>query len=170
MLTWTSSKVTNLIFNPKIRLLKQNQLVTWAHWSGFLLLESSISTGVNRIKRLCLSVNLKWENHSSLECHFTYKITILIYIWENFKAHFVFWSVHIHHMNKKILVTWNCFVFWGYWMLESDCLTSIIRCAVILRETHGESKVQAGHDVSISRRQKRSLQHTTAKETKPTTK
>ncbi len=29
-------------------------------------------------------------------------------------------------------------ILWGRWMLESDWLTNVLRCAIIFRETHGE--------------------------------
>lgn len=72
----------------KMRVLKQNQfrstdLVTWNHWSGFLLLESSISTGINWIKCLRLSVDLQWQNQIKFRVSFNVQNNLIykFYIW-----------------------------------------------------------------------------------------
>ncbi len=62
----------------------------------------------------------------------------------------------------------------GCWMLESDWLSNVLRCAIIFRETHGERSSRhritcTYHFAKWFTLFQRSLQPKTAKEPKPTT-
>ncbi len=44
------------------------------------------------------------------------------------------YSLYVHMFKLYLSV----FILRGCWMLESDWLTNVLRCAIIFRETHGE--------------------------------
>ncbi len=54
----------------------------------------------------------------------------------------VFRTEILQKLNKvtKCKITMHCFhlILRGRWMLESDWLMNVLRCAIIFRETHGE--------------------------------
>ncbi len=59
-----------------------------------------------------------------------------------------------------IIIRYNIIKLRGRWMLESDWLTNVLRCAIIFRETHGERssrQLSRPHYSSVSLRQMISL-------------
>ncbi len=85
--------------------------------------------------------------------HNIYVFTVYI-MYKYTHIQYIFWKyLHVYiYITYKYLI----FILRDRWMLESDWLTNVLRCAIIFRETHGESssrQLSWPHYSSVSLRQ-----------------